>query len=195
MGFIRRTDIRNTSARFTFSLRSERFAAVRKFSYSIRGSYLTDHTNHVLDYDLGLSYSIDFQSSARLYVNFEKEYEYLSDSWEVRDGIEIPEGVYEGYSFSTWLSTDQSKPMSTSLRVSLSDYYSGKRQSIGGGIEFNRIKKIKFDADLHLNRVNLTEGDFNTFTLSNRMVFAFSTECILKHTFNITVIACVTMAG
>ena len=151
-----------------------------KILYSIRGSYLTDHHNRMLDNDVTLSYGIDFQSSARLNVNARKEYEYLPEDWSVRLGIDIPEGAYEGYSFSTWLSTDQSNSISASLNLSSSDYYSGKRHSIGGGIEFNRIKKLKFDADLHLNRINLPREISILLRCPIEWSMPFQLICILK---------------
>jgi len=170
MGFVRRTDIRLTSGSFSFTPRSRRFAAVRKFSYSIRASYLSNHRQKLYDRNIGLSYSIEFQSSARFSLNLEKKYEFLPYNWEMRPGIEIPEKVYQGYSFFSWLSTNPSKPISGQVMLSIADYYSGTRGSLGGGLNFNRLKRFRLESNFQLNHIQLPGAQFNTLTLSNRLV-------------------------
>lgn len=180
MGFVRRTDIRRTSASFTFSPRPERFTSIRKFNYSIAGNYLTDHRNHLLDKNIDLSYSINFQNSARLSLSIDRDYEFLPDTWEVRPGIAIPASVYEGYSYSSRFSSSESRTIAMDVSFSRSDYYTGARNSFGGGFNIRNIKKLLLNIDYQFNRVNLPQKRFNTFTLSNRVIYAFSTSMYLK---------------
>lgn len=180
MGFVRRTDIRSSSAGFQFSPRPKRFPSVRKFNYEISGNYLTDHQNHLLDKSVELSYSLNFQSSARFSLSLDRDYEFLHDVWQVRPGIEIPGGVYEGYSISSSFSSSNSRTISMDVSYSHSDYYSGTRKSFGGGFNVRNIKKLLLNTDYQFNRVNLPHHNFNTFTLSNRIIYAFSTSMYLK---------------
>ncbi|MFZ5517856.1 MAG: DUF5916 domain-containing protein [Candidatus Zhuqueibacterota bacterium] len=180
MGFVRRTDIRSTSASFTFSPRPKRFTAVRKFNYNISGGYLTDFDNHLLDKNIDFSYSINFQSSANVNISIDRDYEFLPFAWEVRPGIEIPDGMYEGYSFSTRFSSSDSRTIAMDLSLSHSDYYTGERRTFSGGFNFRNITKLLLNAEYQFNRVTLPQRTFNTFTLSNRIIYAFSTDMYIK---------------
>ena len=180
MGYVRRDDIRRSSGSFSFSPRAEKFSSIRKFSYTLRGSYLTDHSNHLQDKDISFSYNIQFQSSARFNFRIEREYEYLSDTWEVRPGINIGQGKYEGYSFSTNYRSNEAQQLSFDINLSTSDYYGGNRYSLGGGFDWYGIKKLILNSNYRFNKIIFPYADFNTFTLSNRLIYAFSTEAFLK---------------
>lgn len=180
MGFVRRTDIRSTSGSFYFTPRSKKFKSVRKFSYGIRGSYLTDHTNSLLDRNVSLSYMIWFQSSARFNLRLSRKYEYLPYDWEVRPDIEIKEGIYQGNSLSIRYSSNNALPLSANVNLSVSDYYAGKQYSFGGGIDWTGVKKFILNSDYRFNKIDLPYAEFNTFTLSNRLIYAFSTKAFLK---------------
>jgi len=180
MGYVRRTDIRSTSGSFSFSPRSKRFKSVRKFYYSVRGSYLTDQNNFLMDRDINFSYSIWFQSSARFSIHIGREYEFLTENWEVRDGIEINKGVYEGNELSTRLSTNPSKPLSAEFNLSVSEYYGGTRYRVGGELQWTGFNRFRFDTDYGINQVKLPHAEFKTYTVSNRFVYAFSTDMFVK---------------
>jgi len=180
MGFVRRTNIRSTSASFTFSPRPHHFPSVRKFNYNISGSYITDFDNQLLDKNIDLSYSINFQSSANFSISIDRDYEFLPFAWEVRPGIEIPAGIYEGYSFSARYSSSDSRTISTDASLSQSDYYTGERRSIGGGLNLRNITKLLLNVEYQINHVTLPQQMFRTFTLSNRIIYAFSTDMYIK---------------
>jgi hypothetical protein len=180
MGYLRRTDIRSTSGGFYFTPRSKKFKSVRKFSYGFRSSYLTDHTNFLLDRNISLSYMIWFQSSARVIMRLVRGYEYLPEDWEVRTDIEIKEGVYESNKFSTRFATNPSKPLSADFNFSISEYYGGRRYSVGGKLQWTGFDKFRLDTDYGINQIKLPQAEFKTDTISNRLVYAFSTDMFIK---------------
>ncbi len=180
MGFVRRTDIRHTSGRFSYSPRPEQFESVRKFSYGIDADYLTDQNNALLERETGFSYSIHFQSAAEFQLEAERYYEKLPDDWEVRSAIFINEGVYEGNQFSVEYKSDPSKPLAMKAELSAADYYGGDRYSLSGSVDWKGFKKFILNSDYRLNKIKLPHAQFNTFTLSNRLIYAFSTEAFLK---------------
>ncbi|NOZ60316.1 MAG: carbohydrate binding family 9 domain-containing protein [Calditrichaeota bacterium] len=180
MGFVRRTDIRKTFANLFYSPRSKRFQSVRKFSYSVSGSYLTDQQNYLLERNLSLNYRVFFENSARFMMRLAREYEYLSYDWEVRENIEIKEGIYQGYAFWATFRSNEAKPLNVSVSSTISQYYGGTRYSLNGGINWTGIPKFTVNSDYNFNQVELPNATFHTFTVSNRLIYAFSTEAYLK---------------
>ena len=180
MGFVRRKDVRKTSANIFYSPRSERFKAVRKFSYSISGSYLTDQQNYLLERSVSASYRIFFENSARLMMRLAREYEYLPYDWEVRENIEVKEGIYQGYSFWAAFRSNEARPLNLALTSAVSHYYGGTRYSMSSGINWTGFSRFTLNSDLNFNQVELPDASFHTFTVSNRLIYAFSTEAYIK---------------
>jgi len=66
------------------------------------------------------------------------------------------------------------------MSASFSDYYTGTKKSLGGGFNFRNINKLLLNSNYQFNQVSLPNNKFNTFTLSNRIIYAFSTSMYLK---------------
>lgn len=180
MGYIRRTDFRETSGGFSYSPRSKKFKTVRKFSYSVSADYLTDQNNDLLEREAGFSYSIQFQSSAKFQFEAEQYSVKLPDDWDVRPGIKIHRGIYQGYSYNAEFESDPSEPLALQLNLSAADYYGGNRYSLSGSLDWKGLQKIIVNSSYQFNRIKLPHAQFNTFTISNRLIYAFSSIAYLK---------------
>jgi len=89
MGFIRRTDIRRTEGKITFSPRPLRWESIRKFEFGLGGQYQTDHGGYLLNRRFEGEFNINFENTSRLNFEINREYEYIDYDWEIREGFLI----------------------------------------------------------------------------------------------------------
>lgn len=180
VGFVRRVDYKYTRGSVEYSPRPKNARTIRQFRYQLNGRYRTDHTNRMLDSEIGASFSIRFQNSSDFTIGIQRENEYIDEDWEVREGYLIPVGEYPGWDYYIRASSDRSRPISGRLNINSGNYYSGKnlRFSLSGTI--NRIKGLQMELDYNRNFVDLPEGSFKTNTYGIRTYFYFSTELYLK---------------
>ncbi len=180
MGFVRRRDFRRAQVSGQYSPRPANAAIIRQFSYRLGADCRTDHAGTVLDNGLEASFDVRFQNSAHAGLHVAREYELLPEDWEVRPGLVIPRGGYQGYSGSVEASSDRGRPLSGSIDLHVGDYYTGHRIGLSAGAELTRIARVKVAFNYGHNYVSLPEVDFHTNTLGLRAFYFFSTELYCK---------------
>ncbi|MBN1273359.1 MAG: carbohydrate binding family 9 domain-containing protein [Candidatus Aminicenantes bacterium] len=180
VGFIRRTDFRLSNASFEYAPRPKNSSVIRQFGYQLEGSYRSDHDNMMLDNEIEASFSIEFQNSARISLNVQRESEYVDYDWQVREGFLIPEGTYTGFMCSLNAQSDKSRSIAGGIDINYGDYYSGNQLSLGLDSTITRIQRLRMELDYRHNYIRLPEGSFHTNTLGLRMFYFFSTDLYVK---------------
>ena len=180
MGFNRRTDYRYSTASMEYSPRPQNSKIIRKFGYQIEGNYRSDHDNVMLDSEVGASYSIEFQNSARFNIDINRNREFIDYDWEVREGYLIPMGTYTGYDYSLRFESDKSRSIAGEVNLKYGDYYTGHNTAFNLNSTITRIHPIRLEMNYLHNYVDLPEGNFHTNTLGVRIFYFFSTELYLK---------------
>ena len=180
MGFIRRADIRKTSGGIEYAPRPDNWPTIRQLFYKLNYVYVTDQANRLMESETGASFTISFQNSAKYTFLVNRETEILDDDWEVRDGLIIPAGRYDGWESSMVLSTDESRDISTLIEASYEDYYTGTRLFIGPGLKLKNFKRIRTDLDFGYHHVELPDGNFDIRTAGCHFYYFFSTRIYIK---------------
>ena len=180
MGFNRRTDYRLTTASAEYSPRPKNSKVIRKFGYEIEGNYRSDHDNVMLDSEIGASFSIEFQNSARFHLGVDRNKEYVDYDWEVREGYIVPTGTYTGFDYSMSYESDKSRSIAGEIDLSYGDYYTGYSAGLGLDGTITSIRRVRTEIDYRHNYIDLPEGHFHTNTLGLRIFYFFSTELYLK---------------
>jgi len=180
MGYNRRTDYRLSKASVEYSPRPEKSKVIRKFGYQLDGSYRSDHDNIMLDSEVGASYSIEFQNSARFNIDIKRNREYIDFDWEVREGYLIPTDIYTGWDYSMRIESDKSRSIAAEINLNHGDYYTGRNTGFRLNSTITRIHPIRLEINYQHNYVDLPEGSFHTNTLGLRAFYFFSTELYLK---------------
>jgi len=122
LGFIRRTNIRKTSAEVEYAPRPINSSIIRQYHYQLQYEYLTNQQNRLLENGIRADLRIDFQNSSRLGIGFSQGSEFIDELWEVRENLFIPVGVYRGLAAFVWLGTDDSKDISMRLMSGYGNY-------------------------------------------------------------------------
>jgi len=180
LGFIRRTDIRKTSAEVEYSPRPKSSSAIRQYHYEIQYDYLTNQQNRLLENDVSASVRLDLQNSSRIGAGFNYKSEFIDELWEVRENLFIPINIYQGWETYAFVMTDESKDISTRTFAGYGDYYTGKGLGMRSTLIFKNISRFRADVDFSYDNVQLPDGAFDIRTLGCRIYYFLSTNLYIK---------------
>lgn len=181
MGFIPRTDIR----KFRWNVGVSPRPGILGIRQSFIFNYLTYIENHAgrLESRNNLTGIFNlFQSGATVFTGFIQNYEYLSEPFEIKDGVFIPVGGYRYNQAMIWLESDQSRALGGRAEIQAGNFYGGTLFSLQseGKLKFSR----HFNVELiyALDRVNLPvpNGRFTTTVAGTRVIYSFTPDFYAK---------------
>jgi hypothetical protein len=182
IGFVRRDNIRRTTASGRFSPRPRSIDWVRRFSLSGGVDYIVAADNRLLEtrtQDVELE--IQLENSDRFTVSAVDRYERLTTSFTIAPGVTLPVGGYDFRDVGAAYSFGQQRPLSGSISVRTGSFWSGDSTSVGlsrGRIEVT--PQLSVEPSLSFNWVHLPEGAFTTslsrvrvnYSVTPRMFFS-----------------------
>jgi len=180
MGFIKRTDIRRTEGKISYSPRPERWQSIRQFQFELTGQYQTNHGNMVLNKKIDSETSIQFENSSRLSFDITHEYEFLDYDWEVRDGYIIPLNGYNNSEYRLSFHSNRTRDFNGRFEVSTGKYFTGTK--FGGEMDINLRFSNKLTSNIMYGYdwIRLPEGEFHTNRLSTRIIYSFNPDLYVK---------------
>jgi len=180
LGFVPRTNIKNTTGNIGYSPRSVRFSSIRQFRYRTVFSYLTDQANNMLENRITAMFGIHYQSGSFLFMGVERAEEFIEEDWEVRPGFVIPTNIYQRLASFMLYRSDASRKLFGEMIVSYGDYYTGNRYFFSPSITMTSIDRFNAQFNFEINYVSMPEGDFQAQTFGCRLYYYFSTLLYLK---------------
>jgi len=180
MGFIRRTDIKKSSGGITFSPRPKRWKSIRQFEFQVNGEYQNDHDNLLLNRKVAGEFQIRFENGANFQIRAEREYEFLSYDWEVRDNYVIPIGGYTSTTGRITMRTERTNALSGSLTLSGGGYYTGNKYSGRASMDLKLFNRFRGNLEYNYNWVDLPVGEFHTNAASTRLSYSFNPDLYIK---------------
>lgn len=180
MGYVRRTNIKNSEAEIEFSPRPKHLPSIRQFRFRLRGNYMTDQNNVMQESEVSPNFGIRFQNGAFIYSGWSIQNEYIDEDWEVRPGFIIPSANYVSQRLFVFVSTDESRAFSGGMMASYGGYYTGKRLLLRPRLQMSQSKHLSTELDVSFNYVSLPEGDFHAQTFGCRLYYYFSTKFYVK---------------
>ncbi|MBN2412093.1 carbohydrate binding family 9 domain-containing protein [candidate division KSB1 bacterium] len=180
MGFIRRTNIKNSSARIEFNPRPKNIPSIRQFQFRLEQEYMTDFENIMQENTTNGSFSVHFQNSARVSAGVSHKLELIDEDWEIREDIIIPQKTYGDWNYYLRAFSDESADLAGNLFLNYGDFFSGKSLRANTNLVMYNIDRIRMDLNVNLNHVTLPYGNFDTRTFGLRFNYFFSTKLYLK---------------
>ncbi len=182
IGFMRRDNIRRTTASGRFSPRPSSIDWVRRFSLSAGLDYTQSADDRVLETrQQDVAFEVQLENSDRFTVSATDRYELLRQPFTIAPGVTVPVGGYGFRSVLVGYAFGQQRPVSGSIAVGTGELWNGDITVVElgrGRVEVT--PQLSVEPSLSFNWVELPEGNFATslsrvrvsYTVSPRMFFS-----------------------
>ncbi len=184
MGFVTRKDIRRgkLEGRREFLIRKGGFRSVNlggEYGTALNHGDGLDHTR--LEYRNTHAYiSSSLETGDSGYTWYSRNWEYLDEDWEIREGIIIPSGIHRWDRYGFHVETAEYRRMSVGGTFDAGEFFSGKRKSLSLNGQVRPVPALLITGSYNWNSIELTDGDFKTNTINNRWIYNFSPDFFVK---------------
>jgi hypothetical protein len=175
VGFIEREGIRQYFAQAAYKPRPKFLPFVRQMEFEVQTEHYFDRSGRLSSRQNELSWETEFKNSSSFFFRpFEDVTDVLTEPFEIRPGIIISSGTYHFNRPRVSFTSDASKKIGFTARYKWGEFYSGKRDEIGGGITYRPNSHFLFDFSDTYNDVRLPQGNFKTNLFAGRVNYNFS---------------------
>ncbi len=179
MGFIPRTDIRNSKGRVAWTPRPK-WKGVRQLTLAGSVNYYENHDGRVESRNHGLDFNIGRRDTSSIRFGFDRDYDYLPYDWRTAGGV-VPIGGYTWDTFRASYSSNRSKRVYGNVSYDTGGYYNGDKQTYGAGLSFLPLETLLVETSYTRNHITLPERPaYRTNTVSTRVSYSFTPDLFLK---------------
>ncbi len=180
MGFMRRRDIRSLMLDADYEIQVRRYG-VQEADATFTGSYLLDHDNRLIGWDLGIGGGMILEGSDDGFdLDFKRFFDRVEEPFSVGD-VEIPAGDYQMNQVSLTTFTETSRPFSLFGQMDYGDYFHGDRVSLSIQSQWRMTYQFAIETRYQRNWINLPETDlFTTNVVGTRISYALNTRFFTK---------------
>ena len=172
VGFVRRSNIRESVGQFRFSPRPKRITAVRKFSGIGTYTYIEDGAGSLQTRTADGEFAIELQNSDRFSVGVLDDFERLGQPFAVTPTAKVPVGGYDFATARVGYVFGQQRPVSGALLVEHGAFYNGDRTSIGfSKTRVNLTPRFSLEPNISINLIDLPGGSFTTNLVGSRVTY------------------------
>ena len=181
MGYILRKDIRKYKANIGIGPRPQ-FLNLRKSFIFNNIEYIENHSGQLESRTIMSGTFNIFQNGSVLFLGFVQNYEYLTEGFEIKDDVYIPQGVHKFNMFSGFYESDKSKKISLRTEVTAGGFYEGNLFRIGasGMLKINSHLNLEFILDRNQFDLPTEGGEFSTNIAAGRIIYAFTPDLFAK---------------
>ncbi len=179
LGFLTREAFRRSFAQARFSPRPD-IAAIRRFVFQGELDYIEGEPTGVLETRrMQGQFTTEFQLGDELRVEYNRQYEFLPEEFEIAEGVELPIGGYEfqDVRFVYRFGPQRRLPGSAIFRIG--SFFDGDRKEVGYNARIEVSPSFSIEPSLQFNFVDLPEGKFRTDLVSTRFNWTLSPRMAL----------------
>jgi hypothetical protein len=181
IGFIQRTGVRKSRV-IPYLSHRWKSGPIRQSWFFNDFQYITDQDNHLATRFLLNGLFNLFRNGSELFFGTAQNNDALGESFELREGAEVPVGIYSFRKFFSQFNSDKSKHLSVSATFNTGEFYSGKLTTLGGGIMLRPNANLSIEMQYTRNRINLpvARGKYATNLAISRLVYSFTPRLFAK---------------
>ena len=181
VGFLRRSDFRRSYGELRFSPRPARLTAVRKFTWTTSGEYVTTGAGKVDARVWRAAFGTEFQSSDQVSLDATRNYDFLRAAFTPAGSpAPIPVGDYSFSDVGLSYTFGAHRRASGAVSVRAGEYYDGTIRSIsigGNPLTPNRVafsRHLSVEPSFSISRVERSSGSFTTRLARARVDYGFT---------------------
>ena len=175
VGFVRRYDMRRSSAQARFSPRPRASTLVRKYITQGSIDYVENGAGRLETRDSEGVFGIEFQNSDRSTASYISSYEFLPRPFRIAPGVVLPVRGYSSQKVRLSHSFGTQRVMSGNVSAEYGSFYSGHRLAVGlSGGRLKLTSQFAVEPTYAINTVTLAEGAFTTHLLGSRVTYSMT---------------------
>ncbi|UCF37423.1 MAG: carbohydrate binding family 9 domain-containing protein [Acidobacteriota bacterium] len=178
MGFVLQNDLRRSSVEGAYT-QWVNSRGVRSVIYSGSLVYDTLYDHSFFGRRGTAGVKVNLESNDNFGYTFGPARERIYDSFSVGP-ISIHPGDYTNRTHDFLFESNASRPYSVIVDYRIMSYWTGDRQQFLFSNNFHPIANLSVDFIYTYNTVDHPQASFNTTTLSNRILYAFTTDLFIK---------------
>lgn len=181
LGFVPRTGIRKIRVEGLWSPRIGRYG-VRQIFVGPGLIRITEPDGSIQTQNVGFGPFFLFDDGSQFFVQFSRNTEGLSDSFELRDGVVIEEGQYTTSDLMTMVNTSESRRVSFNLFAMNNGFFDGRLRVYSPGLAVRPHPRVRLQVNYSRSEVRLPQenGDFNTNLVVLRGLVALSPDAFIR---------------
>lgn len=175
VGFIQRDNFRRSFASLRFSPRPKDFLGVRKFTWQADLEHL-ENGGGALETRVHVGkFTTEFNSSDTINVEATRDYEMITQSFQVAGGATVPAGSYSFDDILASYTFGAQRRVNGTVGVQIGDFWNGTIRSLNfTGARIAVLKQFSIEPTVQRSRVELPTGAFTTTVVRTRADYAFS---------------------
>ena len=181
LGFVPRTGIRKVRVDGLWSPRIGRYG-IRQIFVGPGLIRITEPDGSIQTQNVGFGPFFLFDDGSQFFVQFSRNTEGLSESFELRDGVEIDEGQYTTSDLMTMVNTSQSRRVSFNLFAMNNGFFDGRLRVYSPGLAVRPHPRVRLQVNYSRSEVRLPQenGHFNTNLVVLRGLLALSPDAFIR---------------
>lgn len=183
LGYVPRTNIRETFAALTIGPRLNRFG-IRQITFGGNFDYVTDFRNQLQSKALSFNpLGIRFESGERFTYNLMQKYDYVDIDFNIYDDFIIPSGEYQWWENQLSISTEGSRAVYGRITYNFGDFYTGCQNASALTVNWKVAVPLFIGGTYSSNKVKLPEGNFTADIYELNLNLLFSPDITLYNYF------------
>ncbi|NIM50067.1 MAG: hypothetical protein GTN62_06990 [Gemmatimonadales bacterium] len=175
LGFITRSDIRQTRAEFRLSPRPGRWG-IRVIETSVEGEYISTTDGRMQDWGVSFAVDPEFESGDSFRAMFDVGETQLDEGFMLADSIPIPSGRYDTRALRLFLHSGRQRAVVGRVRGGLEQFFGGTLWSVEPSVGLSPSPQVSMELSHEWNRVDVPGGKLTSHITSLRLGYAFSTK-------------------
>jgi Domain of unknown function (DUF5916)/Carbohydrate family 9 binding domain-like len=173
VGLVRRSAFRQSQASARFSPRPG-WRGVRKISYEVDETYLTDFDNAPESKSLQGTVGLDFENSDGISFGVSRDFERLDTPFNLGGSVAVPVGQYAFAHWAASYTLGQQHRVSGTLSTDSGHYYDGTLTTVAWTGRIGLSRQLYAEPTISWNRVRVPEGPADTNLASSRITYTIS---------------------
>ena len=181
LGFVPRTGVEKIRINGLWKPRPRRFG-IRQIFFGPDFVRITEADGTVQSQSFGLGPYFLFNDGSSLFFSVGRSVEGLSESFELRDGVEIAAGEYRTADLFYMLDSSQSRRLSASFFGMSRGFFDGRLQVWSPGVAFRPHPRLRLQVNYSRSQIRLPQenGDFDTNLIVLRGLVAISPDAFVR---------------